>query len=73
MDYEQLKIKSYKNWDLYLHENQCHLGRTFLQLKEDGGAEDFLAIEGKIRDEFFQVGKEVKTALKTLFKLDKNG
>jgi len=28
MDYEKLKIKSYKYWDLYLHENQCYLGRT---------------------------------------------
>ncbi len=25
MDYEKLKIKSYKHWDLYLHENQCYL------------------------------------------------
>lgn len=24
VDYEQLKIKSYKHWDLYLHENQCY-------------------------------------------------
>ena len=26
MDYEKLKIKSFKYWDLYLHENQCYLG-----------------------------------------------
>lgn len=71
MDYEKLKIKSYKHWDLYLHENQCYLGRVFLQLKEGEVAEDFLSIEGEVRDEFFQIGKEVKAALKTLFKPDK--
>ena len=60
MDYEQLKIKSYKHWDLYLHENQCYLGRTFVQLKEE-----------EVRDEFFLIGEEVKAALKTLFQPDK--
>jgi diadenosine tetraphosphate (Ap4A) HIT family hydrolase len=71
MDYEQLKIKSYKHWDLYLHENQCYLGRVFLLLKNDEGVEDFLAIEGEVRDEFFQIGAEVKMALKTLFQPDR--
>jgi hypothetical protein len=33
IDYEQLKIKSYTHWDLYLHENQCYLGRTFAMYK----------------------------------------
>jgi diadenosine tetraphosphate (Ap4A) HIT family hydrolase len=66
-----LLIKSYKHWDLYLHENQCYLGRTFLLLKEDEGVEDFIAIEGEAREEFFLIGKEVKAALKTLLKPDK--
>ena len=71
VDYEQLKIKSYKYWDLYLHENQCYLGRTFVQLKEENGMDDFLAIEGDVRDEFFLIGQEVKEALKILFQPDK--
>lgn len=71
MDYEQLKIKSYKHWDLYLHENQCYLGRVFILLREDDGVEDFLSIQGEIREEFFQIGEEIKTALKTLFQPDK--
>jgi len=71
VDYEQLKIKSYKYWDLYLHENQCYLGRTFVQLKEEDGVDDFLSIEGEVRDEFFLIGEEVKAALKTLFQPDK--
>ena len=71
MDYEKLKIKSYQYWDLYLHENQCYLGRSFALLREDAGVEDFLAIEGAVRDEFFSIGQDYKTALKTLFQPDK--
>jgi diadenosine tetraphosphate (Ap4A) HIT family hydrolase len=70
MDYEQFKIKSYKHWDLYLHENQCYLGRVFVLLKDEG-VEDFLAIEGETRKEFFQIGEDVKKALKILFQPDK--
>lgn len=71
MDYDQLKIKSYKYWDVYLHENQCYLGRVFVLLKDDSGVEDFLAIDGEVREEFFLIGEKVKIALKTLFKPDK--
>ena len=71
VDYELLKIKSYRHWDLYLHENQCYLGRTFVQLKEEEGVDDFLAIDGEVRDEFFLIGQEMKAALKILFKPDK--
>src|SRR5271154_2527437 len=71
MDYEKLKIKPYKYWDLYLHENQCYLGRAFALLREDTGVEDFLAIEGAVRDEFFSVGQDFKAVLKTLFQPDK--
>ena len=71
MDYEKLKIKSYKYWDLYLHENQCYLGRVFVQLKTENSVEDFLDIQGEVREEFFQIGQNVKKALKMLFKPDK--
>lgn len=71
MDYEKLKIGSYKYWDLYLHENQCYLGRGFAQLREDVGVEDFLAIEGAMRDEFFSICQDFKAALKGLFQPDK--
>ena len=71
MDYDQLKIKSYKHWDVYLHENQCYLGRVFVQLKASEGVEDFLAIDGQVREEFFQIGNAIKNALKSLFHPDK--
>jgi len=71
MDLENLKIKSYKYWDLYLSENQCYLGRVMLFLRKDEGVEDFLAIGKEEREEFFQIGARVKAALKTLFKPDR--
>ncbi len=71
MDYQKLKIKSYKYWDVYLHENQCYLGRVFVQLKDDKDVEDFLDIQGEVRNEFFEIGEEIKKALKTLFKPDR--
>ena len=32
MDYKNI-IKGYRYWDLYLHENQCYLGRAFIMTK----------------------------------------
>lgn len=71
MDYDQFKIKSYKHWDVYLHENQCYLSRVFVALRNDEGVEDFLSVEGEVREEFFLIGKKAKTALKILFKPDR--
>jgi len=71
IDYNQLLIKSYKHWEIYLHENQCYIGRVFALLKDDEHVEDFLTIEGEAREEFFLAGNEVKSALKTLFQPDK--
>ena len=71
LDYAQLKIKAYTHWDLYLHANQCYLGRVFLQLKDDKGFDDFLAISEEVREEFFLIGKEIKRVLKSLWGPDK--
>ena len=73
MDYNQLKIKAYKHWEVFLHENQCYLGRVFVQLKDESAkdVEDFLAIDGEVREEFFAIGDEVKAAQKALFQPDR--
>ncbi len=71
VNYDELLVKSYKYWDIYLHENQCYLGRIFLLLRNQEGFEDFMSIDGEIREEFFRVGEEIKKALKKLFKPDK--
>ena len=43
----------------------------FALLREDAGVEDFLSIEGEVRDKFFKIGGEIKKALSDLFKPDK--
>lgn len=71
INYDELLVKSYKFWELYLHENQCYIGRVFLLLRNQEGFEDFMSINGEVRDEFFTVGEAVKKALKKLFNPDK--
>lgn len=70
MEYDQLLLKSYKYWEVYLHENQCYLGRVFVLLKDGKNVEDFLDIDGEVREEFFIIGEKVKSALSSLFKPD---
>ena len=40
-------------------------------LRDERGVEDFLDVKGEVREEFFLIGQEVKSALKRLFKPDK--
>jgi diadenosine tetraphosphate (Ap4A) HIT family hydrolase len=67
---DSLKIKDYTYWSLHLHECQCYLGRVYL-LAKTLTAEDFIEIKGPEREEFFELGKKIKTALETLFAPDK--
>lgn len=70
MAHNFLKIKDYTYWSLHLHECQCYLGRVYL-LAKTTTAEDFIEIKGLEREEFFELGKTIKTVLKTLFAPDK--
>ena len=65
VDYSQLKVASYRHFDVYLHENQRYLGRVFILLKE--GCGDFLDLNPEQREEFFLIGNKVKAALTSLF------
>lgn len=69
IDYEQLKIKEYKLWTLYLNEYQCYLGRVFLVANRKD-ADDFIEMTQAEREEFFSIAKEVNRALKKLFEPD---
>lgn len=42
-----------------------------MQLKDTECAQDFLSIEGEVRDEFFAIGNQIKEALNVLFQPDK--
>lgn len=69
IDFEQLKIREYKHWSLYLNEFQCYLGRVCLVAKRSD-AIDFIEMTHNEREEFFAIAKEVNKALKKLFQPD---
>src|SRR3989344_2178326 len=69
MDYKKLLIKDYKHWEVYLHENQCYLGRVYIWAKRKD-ALDFFEMIGEEQREYFKIGKELKKVLKRLFKPD---
>ena len=62
-------IKDYNHWSLFLHENQCYLGRLCLVAKRED-AIDFLEMTLDEREEFFLIGSAVKHALRLLFRPD---
>ncbi len=69
-DFSSLKIKEYKHWILFLHENQCYLGRMYL-LAKDTSKIDFMEMSLDEREEFFKIGSEIKKVLNRLFLPDK--
>lgn len=70
MDFEKLRIKDYKYWELSLHPNQCYLGRVCIWAHRDDDI-DIVEMSKEERDEFFKIALEVKKALKKLFKPDR--
>ncbi len=69
-DYSSFRIKEFNHWDLYLHENQCYLGRTFL-LAKDTTALDFVEMSVDERNDFFAIATELREILEELFSPDK--
>jgi len=67
---ELVKIKDYKYWEVSLHENQAYLGRCVVWCKRDGDV-DFTEMTGEEREEFWEVMKKLKGALKKAFKPDR--
>ncbi|MBI2674898.1 MAG: HIT family protein [Candidatus Aenigmarchaeota archaeon] len=60
-----LKIKECRYWTIYLHPNQCYLGRCIIKLNRH--AEDFFDIEKNELDEVFEIAKHLRNAVKELF------
>ncbi|MFH0831883.1 MAG: HIT family protein [archaeon] len=69
MEYEELLIKDYKYWTIYLYKNQYYLGRVYIWAKREN-AFDFMDITSEEQKEFFEIGRAVKKALKKLFNPD---
>ncbi|MEK6953296.1 MAG: HIT family protein [Nanoarchaeota archaeon] len=69
MDYEEVLIKEYGHWKVYLHENQGYLGRVYIWAKRKD-AFDFFDMTREEQEEYFKIGREIKKALKKLFEPD---
>jgi len=67
--YDKYIIKKYKHWTLYLQENQCYLGRTYLWANRED-ALDFFEMTEEEKDEYFKIGKVLKEAVNKLFQPD---
>lgn len=66
---ENLKIKEYNHWVLYMRPNQYFLGRVYLWAKREN-ALDFLEMSHEEKEEFFDIGQKVKQVLKEVFNPD---
>jgi len=68
MDYEQLKIKTYSLWDLFLHKHQFpYIGRCYASAKRED-ARSVRDMKKDERDELFDIIiPEWDTAIKVLF------
>lgn len=69
MDYEQYKIRGYKYWGVYLHDNQYYLGRVYIWSKREGLV-DLMDTTEEERREFFEIGAALKQVLSRLFRPD---
>lgn len=69
MDYEEFLIKEYKHWSVYLNKNQCYLGKVYIWANRED-AMDFFDMTGEEKEEYFQIGNELKKAMGELFKPD---
>ncbi len=69
MDFEKLKIKDYKKWSVYLHQNQYYLGRAYIWAKREDDI-DFMQISFQESEELFDIGRAVNKALSDLFQPD---
>lgn len=70
MKYQQLLVKEFEHWSVFMHENQCYLGRVYLWSKRKG-AFDFIETSAEERREFFDIVTETKDVLCKLFQPDR--
>lgn len=66
MDYRKDLIKEYKHWKIYIHRNQCYLGRVYMWAKRED-ALDFFDMTKEEQEEYFKIGRKIKKTLKKLF------
>lgn len=62
------EIKKFPLWTIYIHPNQCYLGRCFVVLNRH--LEDFFDIKEEELKEYFIVVKKLRDTLRELFQPD---
>lgn len=68
-DFSRFLVKDFGNWSLYVHDNQCYLGRCYLWCNR-ADALDLPDATTEEWDELRYILKEVETGLNDLFKPD---
>ncbi len=66
--YVNWEIKKFPLWAIYIHPNQCYLGRCFVTLNRH--LEDFFDITDEEKNEYFFVVKRLRNIVKELFNPD---
>jgi len=66
--YIRLEIKKFLLWTIYIHPNQCYLGRCFVVLNRH--LDDFFDITQEEAKEYFNIVKKLRDATKELFQPD---
>ena len=69
MNFEGLLIQEAEFWKIYFHQNQQYLGRCYLWAKRDGLI-DLFDTSRLEREELFELGRNLKKTLNTLFQPD---
>lgn len=65
--YEANLLKKYENWDVYLHENQTYLGRTYIALAREGEVDPFIDTTPVEQSELLIVVNGIKASLNKLY------
>lgn len=69
VDYERFRIRDYRHWTVYLHENQYFLGRVYIWSKRPGLI-DVMDTASSEWEELQIIGNEVKSGLTRIFAPD---
>lgn len=69
-DYEANLLRQYENWNVYLHESQTYLGRTYVALAREGEIDPFTDTTTDERSELQVITSGIKSALGTLYQPD---
>ncbi|MFA5051327.1 MAG: HIT domain-containing protein [Patescibacteria group bacterium] len=68
-DFLKYKIRNYKYWCIYIHQNQGYLGRCIVWCNREG-ALDLTDATLEEREELFVILKDLRESLKNIFQPD---